>query len=294
MKNMKGVKTSKMKKLKVYPITEEKQSVILNAAKSTGAIVLPVFNELPNHCDLTFFQEKYNKEFLLECTAVWVIGTISTRMEKVIEYAMYQGKQLYFFTLVNNKLINVKDVLSLFHDPKTPLCFIIKSYMDELSLQDKKYEIERKWLLTEIPKNMNLLEKASIEQFYLSTNPEVKIWKKENEGFLPRCFIHIKENGTLKRNKISIPISYSKYEELKSLIAENPIQKEWYLFGSSDIEIEITKVDPGSSNEFIYAEVEFDSEKDAQEFSFPLNSIEITYDPKYKMKSYWNKTRKAG
>ena len=66
------------------------------------------------------------------------------------------------------------------------------------------------------------------------------------------------------------------------------------MFGSSDIEIEITKVDPGSSNEFIYAEVEFDSEKDAQEFSFPLNSIEITYDPKYKMKSYWNKTRKAG
>ena len=51
-------------------------------------------------------------------------------------------------------------------------------------------------------------------------------------------------------------------------------------------------MDPGSESEFIYAEIEFESEEAANEFLKPdFLGEEVTNDDSYKMKNYWKRTR---
>ena len=55
-------------------------------------------------------------------------------------------------------------------------------------------------------------------------------------------------------------------------------------------EIEMSKVD----NNWYYAEVEFKTEEDANNFEFPFPSLvlkEVTYDTAFKMKNYWKSSR---
>lgn len=148
-------------------------------------------------------------------------------------------------------------------------------------------EIERKWLLREIPPNP--ITFADVEQFYVSIDPEVRLRKWESNGALGYV-LTIKGNGTLVRDEIETDVSEQFYNDTLKFIDKEPIRKAFYIYQSNDgKEIDVSHVLNGKG--FIYAEVEFRSIKAASDYEFPWPNIvikEITEDKNYKMKNIWN------
>lgn len=167
-------------------------------------------------------------------------------------------------------------------------------------------EIERKWLVKgDVPIKLELLLSQVMRQGYISTNPTVRI-RQENtiisnikevpiENNYVLCF---KSHGGLSRKEIEITIKEDKFKQLEDLIGLPLISKTRITYLLSDgHKLEVNHVDEGLNSEFWYAEIEFDSEKEALEFK-PSNvglsdylSNEVTNKKDQSMAAYWNKTR---
>lgn len=153
-------------------------------------------------------------------------------------------------------------------------------------------EIERKWLLRQLPKKP-ADAKYWIEQFYVSTSPEVRLRRcvpnGDYENKVPYR-ITIKGEGDLSRIEIQNTVSQDFYEQALDFINLEPIQKHHLEYNVDGYKIEIAVVlnlDP-----FVYAEVEFDSEEEAKNYKFPWPELveeEITNDESYKMKNFWKR-----
>lgn len=90
--------------------------------------------------------------------------------------------------------------------------------------------------------------------------------------------------------EVEIRISEGDYMHLLTLIPYTLIVKNYRIYEFAGYKIEMSKVDDA----WYYAEVEFSSEKDANEFEFPFPNLiikEVTYDKGFKMKNYWKNTR---
>lgn len=157
-------------------------------------------------------------------------------------------------------------------------------------------EIERKWLLdAKWVSNVLLVSYPvdshyQIEQSYLSINPEVRIRHivTIDGDFEYPYKLTIKGNGDLIREEVELPLSNDQYTSLLTLLDNKvPIQKDVYIYQINRYRIEVVKVD----NEWAYAEVEFESKDEADQYCFPFPYIEeVTYDNDYKMKNYWCST----
>ncbi|MCM1215432.1 MAG: hypothetical protein NC548_13045 [Lachnospiraceae bacterium] len=160
----------------------------------------------------------------------------------------------------------------------------------------KNKEIERKFLINDFPEetsNLKLVTNAMVTQSYLSINPEVRIRRVSEKGKPIAHFLTIKSNGDMIRDEINLKISRDQYESLQDMIGYPAIEKQFMVFENKDgLKIECSKIDPDSPNSFSYAEVEFENEKNANEFK-PLEFFvnEVTSDPSFKMKNYWVRTR---
>lgn len=150
-------------------------------------------------------------------------------------------------------------------------------------------EIERKWLLKEIP-DLPVLNHGYIEQFYLSMNPEVRIRRYialEGEAY-SMYKLTIKSKGALSREEMECDISAEFYQKALRIVNKCPIFKNYWEFNLDRKCLEVSEVD----NNFIYAEIEFDSIEEAKAYSLPfVDAIDITYDSRYKMRKYWKRTR---
>lgn len=150
-------------------------------------------------------------------------------------------------------------------------------------------EIERKWLLNEIP-NLPILEHGHIEQFYLSMKPEVRIRRYvvlEGKGYAPYR-LTIKGEGSLSREEMECEISEEFYRKALRMVNKCPIFKDYWALDLDGRCLEVSVVE----DKFIYAEIEFPTVEEAEAYSFPLaDAIDITYDSRYKMKKYWKQTR---
>ncbi len=151
-------------------------------------------------------------------------------------------------------------------------------------------EIERKWLLKKVP-SVPADSLYWIEQFYVSTNPEIR---------LRRCMPHgnyenkvpyrltIKGEGTLSRDEVETAVSERFYQDTLDMINLAPIQKHHLLYNVDNYIVEVSVVmidDP-----FVYAEVEFATEQEAQDYKFPWPELverEITEEKDFKMKNIW-------
>ena len=158
-------------------------------------------------------------------------------------------------------------------------------------------EIERKFLLKEIPKNLSYEIHSKIEQAYITngTYPEVRIRKSQNlDGPYPYYIFHyitFKSQGDIQREEVEFPISGNIYDQILKMINKSPIIKDYYVFKDekTGYNIEVSSIDDGK---FIYAEVEFNSIDEAVEYEFPIEDVmEITGNPDYKMSNYWFNTR---
>lgn len=160
-------------------------------------------------------------------------------------------------------------------------------------MNDRFTEIERKFLLKAFPDGLPLKRQLHAYQAYLSTDPEVRIRRSNIGGNDVAHYITVKSNGELVRREVEMPISGDDFYALADMVPYPFIKKEFRVYElPNGLELECSLVDAGLSTEFMYGEVEFPSEEDAENFVPCFDHVgEITHCTDYRMKNYWKRTR---
>ncbi len=144
------------------------------------------------------------------------------------------------------------------------------------------YEIERKYLVKQIPKNLSSYPCYEIEQGYLNCHPTVRI-RKENDDF----YLTYKNGTGMVHEEYNLPLDKESYAHMKNKCDGLMIQKKRYhipycppaSLNSLTIELDVFTE---SLAPLIYAEVEFSSEKEANTFIPPSwFGLEVTLDSRY-------------
>ncbi len=147
-------------------------------------------------------------------------------------------------------------------------------------------EIERKFLIKDLPKNLEDYEKIHIEQGYLNTSsaPALRIRKYNQEYILCYKFkMKTQEKIASVCKEIELPLTQQAYQHLKTKIDGRMIEKNRYLVPLKDeltAEIDIFE---GFLKGLEVVEVEFKSEQDASKFSPPdWFGKDVTLDVRFK------------
>lgn len=138
-------------------------------------------------------------------------------------------------------------------------------------------EIEKKFIIKQLPKNLDEYPFHRIEQGYLNTSPVVRVRKSDEDYFLT-----YKGSGMMAREEYNLPLDCESYSHLIKKADGNIISKKRYLIPLGEIyTIELDIFDEPFSP-LIIAEVEFNSLEEAERFTAPeWFGEEVTYDPKY-------------
>lgn len=137
-------------------------------------------------------------------------------------------------------------------------------------------EIERKFLIREVPDNLNQYQSIAIEQAYLCESPVVRIRKADDDYILT-----YKSKGMMVRQEEEMPLSEDAYRHLLAKADGNIISKTRYKIPYMKYVIELD-VFHGFMEPLIMAEVEFEDEQSAVEFIPPdWFAEDVTYDSSY-------------
>ncbi len=137
-------------------------------------------------------------------------------------------------------------------------------------------EIERKFLIKELPADLESYEHHTISQGYLSVKPVLRIRKKDDKAFFT-----YKGSGLLAREEIETEIPVETYEHLVPKIDGRLIEKTRYIIPFNEHKIELD-VFEGHKKGLIMAEVEFESIEQANAFVAPAWFAEdVTEDRSY-------------
>ena len=138
-------------------------------------------------------------------------------------------------------------------------------------------EIERKFLISSLPENLDSYEHHQIEQGYLCTEPVVRI-RKEDENY----YMTYKSKGLMVREEYNLPLTKEAYYHMKEKADGIVICKTRYLIPLTDkLTIELDHFH--NEYEGLYlAEVEFESEEEANAFIPPhWFKEDVTCDGRY-------------
>ena len=129
--------------------------------------------------------------------------------------------------------------------------------------EDTIMEIERKFLIKELPDNLDSYPCRHIEQGYLSTNPVVRI-RKDNQIYE----LTYKGKGAMVREEYNLPLTQDAYEHLKEKIDGRLIIKKRYMipFKQYTIELDVFENDLAP---LTLCEVEFPTKEEADSFTPP-------------------------
>ena len=147
-------------------------------------------------------------------------------------------------------------------------------------------EIEKKYLLKELP-DLSSCEHHKIEQAYLCTGPVVRV-RREDEKY----YMTYKGSGLMSREEYNLPLTAESYEHLKKKADGNIISKTRYLIPLEKDHL-VAEVDVFEKPfaPLIMAEVEFESEEQANAFEAPeWFGEEVTFDGRYH-NSYMSKMK---
>lgn len=138
-------------------------------------------------------------------------------------------------------------------------------------------EIERKYLIKELPKNLDSYPYKEIEQGYLNTAPVVRI-RRSNDKYI----LTYKGSGLMVREEYNLPLTEKAFAHLKEKIDGRLIQKRRYLIPYNDkltIELDIFG---GDLAPLQLAEVEFETEDEANSFTPPeWFGEDVTFSSRY-------------
>lgn len=124
-------------------------------------------------------------------------------------------------------------------------------------------EIERKYLIRELPEHLEQYPCRQIEQGYLSTDPVVRIRRTDEEYTLT-----YKGEGFMVREEYNLPLNREAFLHLREKIDGILIKKRRYLIplGTYTIELDVFE---GELAPLLLAEVEFETEDQANAFVPP-------------------------
>lgn len=125
-------------------------------------------------------------------------------------------------------------------------------------------EIERKYLVKELPKHLEQYPVKVISQGYLNTDPVVRV-RRSNDKYT----LTYKGKGLMVREEYNLPLDKEAFDHLVTKIDGILIQKRRYLIPLDEkytIELDIFE---GELAPLQLAEVEFETEEEANSFVPP-------------------------
>lgn len=138
-------------------------------------------------------------------------------------------------------------------------------------------EIERKYLVKILPDHLEQYPCRQIEQGYLNTNPVVRIRRSDDSYILT-----YKGKGLMVREEYNLPLNEESFTHLKEKIDGLLIQKRRYLIPFAEkytIELDVFE---GELAPLVLAEVEFETEEEANTFVPPeWFGEDVTFSTKY-------------
>ena len=138
-------------------------------------------------------------------------------------------------------------------------------------------EIERKYLIHTLPDNYKTFPCRQLEQGYLCKEPVVRI-RQDNDQYE----LTYKSKGHLVREEINMPLTKESYEHLRQKVDGRLITKKRYMIPYLEYMIELD-VFEGDLAPLIFAEVEFETEEEANHFVAPdWFGEDVTFEAKYK------------
>lgn len=131
-------------------------------------------------------------------------------------------------------------------------------------------EIEKKFLVRQLPDDLEQYEHSQIEQGYLNEKPAIRIRKKGEEyWFTYKARVDAAGKDPVCVNReVELPLTKEAYEHLRTKIDGFLIEKTRYRIGCGQYVIELD-VFHGTYEGMILAEVEFPTEQEAQAFVPP-------------------------
>lgn len=165
-------------------------------------------------------------------------------------------------------------------------------------------EIERKWMVKGWPEesaSLPLVREQLMRQGYVTVYPTVRIREEAEKGGSTEyilCFKSPPSRGGLSRKEIEFPITPEQFAQLEDLIGFPLIPKLRRSYRLADgLLLEVNLVDQGMETEFMYAEIEYETEEQARSWN-PADSAlseylndEVTGQPRQTMGAYWQTTR---
>ena len=140
-------------------------------------------------------------------------------------------------------------------------------------------EIERKYLIDEIPFDLKDYPCKVIEQGYLNTDPVVRV-RRSNDKYI----LTYKGSGLMVREEYNLPLNKEAYEHLLAKADGIILTKKRYMIpvpGNDHLTIELD-VFEGHYDGLILAEVEFASEEEAKAFNPPAwFGEDVTFSGEY-------------
>ena len=126
-------------------------------------------------------------------------------------------------------------------------------------------EIERKYLVSGIPDNIDSYPCRFIEQGYLNTAPVVRV-RRDNDNY----YLTYKGDGMMAREEYNLPLTKESYEHMRPKADGILISKTRYLIPEKDrLTIELDVFDAPYEGLYL-AEVEFSSEEQALSYNPPV------------------------
>lgn len=138
-------------------------------------------------------------------------------------------------------------------------------------------EIERKFLIKELPENLTQYNCRRIEQGYLCTAPVVRIRRQDEEYYLT-----YKSKGMMVREEYNLPLTAEAYAHLREKTDGNLISKQRYLIPLNETLTAELDIFDAPFAPLMLAEVEFSSEEEANSFVPPAwFGEDVTFSGKY-------------
>lgn len=128
-------------------------------------------------------------------------------------------------------------------------------------------EIERKFLITDLPENLSQYPFRNIEQAYLNFKPAIRI-RHEQSSDREKYELTYKGSGLLSHSEYNLPLDASSYAHLLEKHDGMIIRKRRYMLPYGNYTIELDLFD-GDFSGLILAEVEFPSVEEANAFVTP-------------------------
>lgn len=142
-------------------------------------------------------------------------------------------------------------------------------------------EIERKYLIREMPADLTGFSCMHLSQSYISRDPVIRIRRTEQEGKI-RFRLTVKGEGLAVREEWEMDLTEAQYEGLLKKKEGRTIEKKRYRIPLGDGHVAELDIFEGEHEGLCLVEVEFSSRKDMEDFAAPdWFGTDVTEDLRY-------------